>query len=67
MSITETPKYAANAAAAVAPLASYLSGISAVITILAGIASLIWLGSSLWKLYFPEHFHNFVKRINRKE
>lgn len=66
MSIAESTRVAANTTATVAPIASYLSGISTVVTIVAGCASIIWLGSSLWKLYFPEHFHHFVRRLNKK-
>lgn len=68
MTIEETPRQIIQATAAgAAPLASYLSGASAVVTLLAGIASLVWIVSSLWKLYFPASFERFVKRINEDE
>ena len=68
MTIEETPRQIIQATAAgMAPLASYLSGASAIVTLLAGIASLVWILSSLWKLYFPKSFDRFVKRINDED
>lgn len=66
MSLAETPKHVANAVVAVAPAASYLSGLSLGVTILAGLVSIVWMGASTFKLFFPEKFNAFVHRINRK-
>lgn len=66
MTIEETPRHVANVAVATAPVVSYLSGVSLVLTIIASIVSILWMGSSVWKMFFPEHFDTFVKKINRK-
>lgn len=66
MSYGETPKQVANVAAATAPLASYLSGVSLAMTILASIVSIFWMGFSTWKMLSPESFDRFVVRLNRK-
>lgn len=49
------------------PAASYLSDLSLWVTIGAGIASFVYLCSSLFKMYFPERFAAFVKKLNQKK
>jgi hypothetical protein len=66
MSLQEIPKHVANVTVAVAPAASYFSGLSLGITIIAGIVSIVWMGGSVWKLFFPDNFDAFVKKINGK-
>lgn len=46
------------------PVASYLTDLSLWVTIVAGIASIIWATASLIKLFFPRHFNGFVRRID---
>lgn len=67
MSFENAPKHVADAAAAAAPLAAYVSGFSVGVTILASLVSMAWMVSSLWKLFFPQHFEAFVKRINKQK
>lgn len=46
------------------PVASYLTDLSLWVTIIAGIASIVWACVSLLKLFFPKKFNAFVKRID---
>lgn len=64
MTLAEAPKQVANVAVATAPAISYLSGLSIALTILASIVSILWMASSLFKLFFPKQFEAFVKRID---
>jgi hypothetical protein len=67
MTFEELPKNAANAVVAAAPAVSYLSDASAIVTILAGLVSTIWVVSLVWKMYFPDHFEKCRRYLNRKD
>lgn len=65
-SLPATTKVALNAAAITTPIASYLSGVSLVITILAGLASLIWMSLNIWEKVSPRSYQRFVKWMDRR-
>lgn len=67
MSMEEATKHTISAAATVTTPAFYLTDVSTEITIAVGIASLIWFAILFWEKFFPEHFKNFVRMINRRK
>lgn len=49
------------------PVTAYLNDLSLWVTIIAGVASILWATVSLFKVLFPQRFSAFVAKIDRKK